>query len=160
VHLAPYAEDRGIGHGTAVFLFSLVGIGSTLGRFLVGGTADRLGRRASLGAMFLGMGVMMLWWLASSSAWQLALFALVFGTCYGGWVALAPALVVDYFGGRNASGIIGALYTSVAIGTFAGPTLAGMAFDLLQSYTVPILASAATMFLAVAGVAAMGPPRT
>jgi MFS transporter, OFA family, oxalate/formate antiporter len=158
VHLTPFAEDRGIGHGAAVFLFSLVGIGSTFGRFLVGGTADRVGRRATLCALFVGMGLMMLWWLASSTAWQLAVFALVFGTCYGGWVALEPALIVDYFGRRNASGIIGIAYTSVAIGTFAGPTLAGVAFDLLQSYTVPILVSAAAMFAAVASVALMGPP--
>jgi len=108
----------------------------------------------------VGMGLMMLWWLASSTAWQLAVFALVFGTCYGGWVALEPALIVDYFGRRNASGIIGIAYTSVAIGTFAGPTLAGMAFDLLQSYTVPILASAAAMFAAIVSVAIMGPPPT
>ncbi|HVM77946.1 MAG TPA: MFS transporter [Stellaceae bacterium] len=158
VHLAPYAEDRGIGHGFAVALISLVGIGSIAGRFLLGGVADRFGRRRSVGAMFLGMGVAMLWWLVSSAAWQLVLFALFFGTCYGGFVALAPALCVDYFGGRSASGIIGTLYTAVAGGTLAGPTLAGVAFDLLRSYEIPILASAASMFLATLAVALMGPP--
>jgi hypothetical protein len=50
--------------------------------------------------------------------------------------------VMDYFGGRNVSGIIGILYTSVAFGTLIGPSAAGFAFDLGHSYTVPILASA------------------
>ncbi|HTS91637.1 MAG TPA: MFS transporter, partial [Stellaceae bacterium] len=158
VHLTPYAEDRGVGHEFAVLLISLIGIGSTGGRFLVGGLADRLGRRRSLGAMFAGMALMMLWWLASSTAWQLSLFALVFGTFYGGFVALAPSICVDYFGGRSASGIIGTLYTAVAGGTLAGPTLAGLAFDLLKSYEIPILASAFSMALAAGAVVLMGPP--
>jgi len=158
VHLTPYAEDRGVGHEFAVLLISLIGIGSTGGRFLIGGLADRLGRRRSLGAMFAGMALMMLWWLASSTAWQLSLFALVFGTFYGGFVALAPSICVDYFGGRSASGIIGTLYTAVAGGTLAGPTLAGLAFDLLKSYEIPILASAFSMALAAGAVVLMGPP--
>jgi len=147
VHLTLYAQDHGIAHETAVLLFSLVGIGSIAGRFLLGGFADRLGRRRSFGAMFLGMALMMLWWLASSTAWQLAVFALLFGTCYGGFVALAPAVIVDYFGNRSASALIGTIYTSVAIGTLAGPSLAGLAFDLLHSYTLPIAIGAAFIIL-------------
>ena len=45
------------------------------------------------------------------------------------------------FGGRNVSGILGVLYTSVAIGTLIGPSVAGYTFDLSQSYTLPILVS-------------------
>ena len=47
-------------------------------------------------------------------------------------------------------GVIGILYTSVAVGTLAGPTLAGVAFDLWQSYTLPILAASATSLAAAA----------
>ena len=145
-HLVPFAEDRGISHATAVSLFTLVGVGSTFGRFLLGGLADRWGRRWSFAGMLLGMSVMLVWWLSSWYAWQIALFAFVFGTCYGGFVALAPALIVDYFGERNASGLIGISYTAVALGTLAGSPLAGYAFDFLHSYTIPIAASAAAMF--------------
>jgi hypothetical protein len=56
--------------------------------------------------------------------------------------------VMDYFGGRNVSGIIGILYTSVAFGTLIGPSAAGFAFDLVDSYTVPILASAGANIVA------------
>jgi len=150
VHLAPFAEDRGISHATAVSLFTLVGVGSTFGRFLLGGLADRMGRRRSFAGMYLGMGLMLVWWLNSWSAWQIAIFALAFGTCYGGFVALAPALIVDYFGERNASGLIGISYTAVALGTLAGSPFAGYAFDFFQSYTIPIAASAAAMFVSFA----------
>ena len=73
----------------------------------------------------------------------------MFGVFYGGWVAVLPAVVMDYFGGRNVSGLIGILYTSVAFGTLVGPSAAGFAFDLSHSYTVPILASAAANIVAV-----------
>jgi MFS family permease len=153
VHLAPFAEDRGVPHATAVTLFTLVGVGSTLGRFALGGVADRFGRRRSLAGMYLGIALMFAWWLIARNAWQIGLFAFIFGTCYGGYVALSPALIVDYFGGRNASGIIGLSYTSVALGTLAGPPLAGYAFDLFGSYTLPIAASAVTALVGVALVA-------
>jgi MFS family permease len=146
-HLAPFAEDRGISHATAVTLFTLVGLGSTFGRFLLGGLADRMGRRRSFASMLLGMALMLVWWLGSWNAWQIAIFALVFNTCYGGFVALAPALIVDYFGERNAGGLIGISYTAVALGTLAGSPLAGYAFDFFRSYTIPIAASAAAMFV-------------
>jgi len=140
-HLVPYALDHGIPQSSAVLVLGAIGVGSTAGRFFLGGLADRFGRRASLLMMFAGMALAMGIWALSTQAWQLSLFALVYGLFYGGWVALLPAVVMDDFGGRNVSGIIGILYTSVAFGTLAGPSAAGLAFDLTQSYTLPILAS-------------------
>lgn len=142
VHLVPYALDHGISKDTGVVLLGMIGVGSTLGRFVLGGVADRFGLQRSLALTFAGLGLSCLWWLASDKAWQLALFALWMGTCYGGFVALGPAVMADYFGVRNVSGIIGALYTGVGVCTLIGAPLAGLAFDLWQSYTLPIVVSA------------------
>jgi OFA family oxalate/formate antiporter-like MFS transporter len=150
VHLVPYARDHGLSEATGVVLVGLVGVGSTVGRFVLGSWADRLGRRRALAGMFAGLAAILLWWRWATSVWSLVVFVLVFGACYGGFVALVPALTADYFGGRNVSGIIGVLYTSVAVGTLVGPTLAGVAYDLRHSYTLPIVASAAVNLIAVA----------
>jgi MFS family permease len=158
VHLVPYAEDSGLSHGAAVTIFGLVGIGSIAGRFLLGGAADRIGLRSLLAAVFAGVALMQLWWLAATTAWQLAIFAFIFGGCYGGFVALFPAITVAYFGGRNASGIIGALYTGGAAGSFLGPKLAGDVFDAFGSYTIPISIGAACAALAVIFVIAAPEP--
>src|SRR3546814_11067608 len=80
-------------------------------------------------------------WAFATGFWALAVFALLFGLFYGGWVAILPAVIVDYFGGRNASGIIGILYTSVALGTLIGPSAAGFIFDVSHSYTISIVVS-------------------
>jgi len=150
VHLGPYAEDAGLSAAQGVTLVSLIGLGSLLGRFTIGPFADRLGRQGSLAAMYAGLGAMLLVWLAAQSYWLLALFAVVFGVCYGGYVALLPTLVMDRYGARSVSGIIGFLYTGAGLGTLLGPWLAGEAYDLLGAYDVPIVAGAAFAFLAAA----------
>lgn len=152
VHLVPYAMDRGIAKPTAVILIMLIGAGSIAGRFLLSGLADRFGRRPSLIAMFFGLAAMFALWWAVEAFWLLAVFAVVFGTCYGGYVALAPAVLIDYVGPRSAASSIGALYTSVALGTGFGPTLAGYAFDWTRSYSL-VLAIAAGLALTAALVA-------
>ena len=148
VHLVPFARDHGIAGSTAALLLSVIGIGSTVGRFFLGTIADRIGRERSLLMMFVGMAASLSIWAVSTKVWSLTSFALIFGVFYGGWVAVLPAVVTDYFGGRNVSGIIGVLYTSVAFGTLIGPSAAGFAFDLSHSYELPIIASAATNVLA------------
>ena len=141
VHLIPYALDHGIPRASAVLLLGGVGVGSTAGRFFLGGLADKLGRERALMVMFAGMALTLLIWAGSKGFWGLAVFALSYGVFYGGFVAILPALTMDYFGGRHVSGIIGVLYTSIAFGTLIGPSAAGFAFDVSRSYTLPILMS-------------------
>jgi MFS transporter, OFA family, oxalate/formate antiporter len=157
VHLVPYARDHGVEAGTAVLLLGMIGAGSTAGRFCLGGVADRLGRERSLVMVLVGMALATAIWAVSTTAWSLAVFALVYGVFYGGWVAVLPSVVMDSFGGRNVSGIIGVLYTSVAFGTLIGPTATGFAYDASHSYTLAILLSAAASLVAAAIVGVAGP---
>jgi MFS transporter, OFA family, oxalate/formate antiporter len=154
VHLGPFAQDAGYSEIQGVTLVSLIGVGSLLGRFSVGPFADRLGRRRSLAAMYAGLGAMQILWWSASGYWVLAVFALVFGACYGGCVALLPTIVMDLYGGRAVAGIIGVLYTAAGLGTLLGPWLAGAAYDAYGAYDVPILAGAA---LAIAASACVVP---
>lgn len=155
VHLVPYALDHGVAPGSAVLLLAMIGIGSTAGRFVLGGLADRMGRALALMLMFAGMALSLLVWAVSGGFAGLAVFAFAYGVFYGGFVALLPALVMDYFGGRHIGAIIGVLYTSVAVGTLVGPSAAGFAFDVSRSYLLPILASAAANFAAMGLLMAM-----
>ncbi|MEK9967936.1 MAG: MFS transporter [Ferrovibrio sp.] len=143
VHLAPYATDQGQSRTEGVWLVGLIGVGSTLGRFVLGGLADRIGRDRSLALIMLLNGVALAYWSTAQGFVALAVFALVFGLFYGGFVALVPAFTADLFGLRAMSAVLGVLYTSVAFGTLLGPTLAGWVFDTTGSYTWPILICAA-----------------
>ncbi len=153
VHLVPYAQDVGFSEAQGVTLVSLLGLGSLIGRFAMGGIADRLGHARSLVAIGCGLGLMFLLWWMAQSFWLLAVFAVSFGTLYGGYVALAPTLCMELFGPRSLSAILGFLYTAAGLATLIGPTFAGASFDAFGSYDVSILGCAALSF-AGAGLAA------
>lgn len=152
VHIGPYAVDAGHPESFGVLLVSLIGLGSLIGRFAVGSIAERFGRMRSLALMYLGMALMLLLWWASTGTVALAFMAVGFGVSYGGFVATFPTVVMDLFGARSVSGIIGCIYTAAGIGTLLGPPVAGAAFDATGSYSLPILGAAALALIAAAGV--------
>ena len=136
----------------AAILLSLLGIGSAVGRFTIGAAADRIGRWRGLGLSFGGVGVSCILWLTSDGMLGLRVFAVLVGTFWGGSVALAPSVMADYFGTRAVSGIIGVLYTGVGLGALVGPIIAGLVFDLWQSYTVAIIYSIVAPVIGAAAV--------
>jgi MFS family permease len=149
-HLVPYARDHGHSEGFGAILIGLVGIGSVIGRFGLGGFSDRIGRREMLTGVYAAMALLFVVWAASESAWLLAVFALLYGVSYGGFVGTSPPLATDYFGPKAISGIVGVLYTGAGIGYLVGPLAAGAAYDLQKSYTLPI--AIAVVLLAAAAV--------
>jgi MFS family permease len=142
VHLVPYARDMGLGENFGVWLIALLGVGSTVGRFLFASVTDWLGRRRSFALMYAGAGLMLVVWSQSTSGPALIFFALMFGAFYGGFVAIAPSLAADYFGPRALGSVIGALYSGVAFGALLGSPAAGFAYDFFGSYTGAILSAA------------------
>jgi MFS family permease len=137
-HVSAAARDMGIDAASAVGLVGLIGIGSLIGRFVIGALADRLGRTLTLLLMQVSMGLSLFAWFAAAGYPMLVFFALWFGLSYGGIVSLLPAISMDLFGARAVAGIIGTLYSGAALGNLLGPVLAGAVFDHTGSY-VPVL---------------------
>ena len=137
-HISAAARDAGVPDAQAVGLVGLIGIGSLIGRFAIGWLADRMGRIRTLMLMQGLMGLSYLVWAGAQDRWMFALFALWFGLSYGSIVSLLPAICMDLFGGRAVSAIIGTLYTGAALGNLLGPVLAGLVFDMTQSYVLVI----------------------
>ncbi|MFM7530890.1 MAG: MFS transporter [Rubrivivax sp.] len=139
-HVSAAARDAGIATGQAVGLVGMIGIGSLIGRFAIGALADRIGRPLTLVAAQAALGASFgLWALAGGHYAGFAAFAVCVGLSYGGIVALLPALMMDLYGPRAVSSIIGALYTAAGFGCLAGPWLAGWVYDTRGSYA-PVMA--------------------
>jgi MFS family permease len=147
-HLSASARDLGIADAQAVGLVGVIGIGSLVGRFVVGSLADRIGRPRALIGVQASLGLSMLLWLTAPNYPVLALFALWMGLSYGGAVSLMPALCMDLYGARAVASIIGTLYTGAAIGNAAGPWVAGRVFDTQGSYAAVIAGCALLSALA------------
>ena len=134
-HISAAARDAGIADAQAVGLVGLIGVGSLVGRFAIGGLADRFGRAPSLVAMQAALGAsFVLWALAQGQYAMFAAFALCVGLSYGSIVSLMPALMMDLFGARAVASIVGTLYTGAGFGCLAGPWIAGRVFDATGGY--------------------------
>ncbi|MDH6199041.1 OFA family oxalate/formate antiporter-like MFS transporter [Mycobacterium frederiksbergense] len=150
VHLVPAARDQGYSLQMGTLLIALIGVGNILGRFALGGIADRIGRLPVLAALTAILGFSFLGWAANSALPVLVGFAVLFGLAYGGCVSLYPAVTADLFGDNGIGATLGALYTSVGLAALVGPTLAGYLRDSTHSYTVPALICAAAALIAAA----------
>lgn len=121
VDLSTTAQARGLDPANALWLISLVGGGSILGRVALGPLADRLGRSQTLLGCCCGVAVMMALWAGASNVSDFAGFALGFGLFQGGFVALLPSVVADLYGRRCAGGVLGALFTGRALAVLLTP---------------------------------------
>jgi MFS family permease len=152
-HVSASARDLGVGDAQAVGLVGIIGVGSLIGRFVIGALADRIGRKLTLSLMQASAGLSYVLWGSADGYTALAAFALWFGLSYGGIVSMLPALCMDLFGARAVAGIIGTLYTGAAAGNLFGPVLAGAVFDRGASYTPVIWGCVVLSALATAASA-------
>ena len=150
VFLPAFAHDLGISAVASAALIGVIGIASVCGRLGLGALADRVGLIGLYLLCFLLQALSYAIWLDAHSYLTLVIFALLIGTGYGGYVALAPAVLAQFFGTGNLGALVGSLYTSNAFGTLVGPPLAGFIIDHTGGYRWAIaaaLAMAAAAFL-------------
>jgi MFS family permease len=134
VYLPSYAQDHGASEVAAAALVSLIGGASGVGRLGLGALGDRTSVVRLYQMSFLALGLSYGIWLCAGSYAALVMFTLLMGTGYGGYVALAPAVLAHLFGTRRLGTLMGVLWTSTGVGAFAGPPLAGAIIDYTGSY--------------------------
>ncbi|MQA15994.1 MAG: MFS transporter [Pseudonocardiaceae bacterium] len=143
VFLPAFATDLGVASVAAATLVGLIGMASVVGRLATGVLADYLGRIRTYQACVAIMAASYLVWLTAPSYWALVAFTIVLGVGYGGWVALGPAVVAELFGLRGLGRLVGLTYTAAAVGSLAGPPLAGVIIDATGTYRWAIAVSLA-----------------
>jgi MFS family permease len=149
VFLPKYAQDHGISADSAALLVSFLGVGSLIGRLVLGPLGGRLGVVRLYWLCFLMMAASFPIWLAGRGTFALlAAFAVVLGVAYGGYVALAPAVSAHLFGLSGLGAVLGALYTGSGVGGLVGPPTAGWLIDLTDGYEAAIVFALVTAMLA------------
>ncbi len=154
VFLPSFAHEQGVKQVAAAALVGFIGGASVLGRLGLGALADRFGVLRLYRNSVLALGLSYAIWLFAHSYPWLVLFALLMGSSYGGFIALSPAVVAQFFGTRQMGGVLGTLYTSAGFGALLGPPIAGTVIDRTGSYRWAIGAS---MVMALAGFSALLP---
>jgi MFS family permease len=154
VFLPAFAESHGIDPVAAARLVGLIGAASVAGRLGLGFVADRFGGIPTYLGCFVLMAASFAIWLVGESYMSLVVFTLVLGVGYGGYIALSPAVVVELFGVAGLGQLIGATYTSAALGSLVGTPIAGFVIDATGSYTAAIVLA---MVLAASAAGALLP---
>jgi OFA family oxalate/formate antiporter-like MFS transporter len=149
VHLVNYATDLDITPLTAATIVSVVGIGSAIGRLVMGTVSDRIGSGSTMVICCLGLTVSLVWLIYSKQLWMLYIFAVLFSFAYGGEVPQTPLLIGQFFGLKSIMALVGAATAGARVGGALGSWIGGQIFDMTQSYLVAFIIAAAAAFSAL-----------
>src|ERR1700730_7889507 len=149
VHLVPMARGLGVPPLLAATLVSAIGGAALIGRLVMGGASDRIGRRGALAiALALQAGAFV---GVAQAHTPPALYArsLVFGFAYGAASTLFPATVADAFGREQAGTLAGLLFALAGSMGALGPVVGGFIYDRAGGYQLSGWLSAGSNGLAL-----------
>jgi OFA family oxalate/formate antiporter-like MFS transporter len=110
----------------------IVSILNAIGRIAWGKVSDSIGRRPTLMIMFIYAGVIM-FLLQFFKSYGLYLFGVAsIGFCFGGFLALYPAVTADFFGTKNVGANYGWMFSAYGAGGLFGPWLAPKLMKVVQ----------------------------
>ncbi|MDY0004970.1 MAG: OFA family MFS transporter [Polyangia bacterium] len=110
----------------------IVAVFNAVGRIAWGKISDSLGRKPTLILMFVLSGVTMLglYWMKSYALFVAG--ASMVGLCFGGFLALYPAVTADFFGTKNVGANYGFMFSAYGAGGLFGPWLAPKLMELVE----------------------------
>ena len=146
--MAPHAIELGISATVAANILATVGGLNMIGRIIMGRVADIMGSKQAFVIGFILMAGAFFFLVPSKMVWALFVLAGLFGFANGTCVASQSPLVALLFGLSSHGVILGSLSFGFTTGGAFGPWLAGLIFDITNSYQVA--------FLICAGVSLVG----
>jgi MFS family permease len=158
VHLVPMARGLGVPPLLAATLVSALGAAALVGRLLMGGASDRIGRRAALAVALALQSAAFVGFALARELPGLYAASLLFGFSYGAGSTLFPAAVADYFGREQAASLAGLLFALAGSMAAWGPFAAGVIYDRAGSYQLAWWLGAGFNALALILVAVARPP--
>jgi MFS family permease len=155
-----YGLRSGLDQRTAVMVLTIVLAGATLVQVPVGWLADRLNRRRMLiGIPLVSILAMLFFPIAIRSPWLLWPTALLYGCTVGSLWAVSLILVGERYRGADVAAANMARGVLYGLGAFAGPSMAGFAFELWKPHGVlALIVIVALLFLPVAIFGERAPP--
>jgi len=147
LHIVPHVTDLGFSPAIASGVLATMNGVAIASRVGLGSAADKIGnKRVFLISFFLMLGTLS-WLVFAREAWQLYLFAIVFGFAQGGLGVVESPLAAELFGLRFHGLIFGVIQLGWMVGASVGPLVTGYIFDVNNSYTMAFLLGAAIAFL-------------
>jgi len=135
LHLISYLMGLGYTGTFAASMMSLVYLGTSFGKTVMGVLADRVGARIALAANFIAAAVGMVLIFGAAHVGILVAFVIVFGFTLGAPLVLCPLLQVESLGLKRFGSIGGFSGVFNTVGAMIGPVATGKIFDVAGSYS-------------------------
>lgn len=153
-------ELAGLTAAAAAGAVMLLSIFNGVGRIFWGRVSDALGRMKTLSVMFTLCGVAMLlytviqafppyYWIGVS----------IVGLCFGGYLALFPAVTADFFGTKNIGANYGFVFMAYGVGGLLGPQFAAKVLEATGGYVIAFVVTGVLCLIAAGITFATKPPR-
>lgn len=110
----------------------IVAILNAVGRIAWGKISDMIGRKKTLMIMLVLAGIVMLVLNFLNAYGTYIIGVSLVGFCFGGFLALYPALTADYFGTKNVGANYGWMFTAYGAGGLFGPWLAPKLMEVVE----------------------------
>ncbi|MEO0075166.1 MAG: OFA family MFS transporter [candidate division WOR-3 bacterium] len=132
--LAKYTKE------TAALGVSLLAIFNALGRIFWGRVSDSFGRMRTLFLMFLicGLAILSYNFISALPIWFWFGISFV-GFCFGGYLALFPAITADFFGTKSVGINYGFVFTAYGVGGLLSNIFAPRVKELTGGYTLAFI---------------------
>jgi OFA family oxalate/formate antiporter-like MFS transporter len=129
----------------AAMAVAVLALFNAAGRILWGRVSDTLGRRQTLILMFIlcGLVLLALDWMRLYPLYLVGVSLVAL--CFGGYLALYPAIVADYYGTRHMGVNYGFLFTAYGSGGLLGPLLAAALMETAGAVEYQVLDADGTL---------------
>jgi MFS transporter, OFA family, oxalate/formate antiporter len=133
-HLIAFITDKGFNAMQGALALTVLSIFNGVGRIAAGYVSDFLGGKKTLVLLFAFIGSAMFVLYHSGVLSVIYVLCALIGLCFGGFLAVYPALTAEYFGCRDFAVNYGLIFMGYGIGCFLGPLMGGWVHDATKSY--------------------------
>ena len=158
VHFVILLVDRGWSMEAASGLLGLSALIGAPARIGMGWLGDVLDKRRLVMGLLLGLSFSVLLMGYRAEAIVFTPCMIIYSLAYGGLASLQEPIRADYFGTKAFATIQGMSRSVQTVGTFMGPIIAGICYDLTKSYMIAFALFAVVSLLATAFMFLAQPP--
>jgi predicted MFS family arabinose efflux permease len=148
LHGVNHMTDVGLSATTASHVVAVMAIFGMIGKIANGLLADKVGAKWSMAGFLFLQAVTIPIFVQAHEVPTFYMWAVLFGTGFGGPMPVYAMLFREYFGIRNIGSILGVFFMIAALGMGSGSMMGGLLYNMFGSYAVPFFTSTTTGLIA------------
>jgi len=134
-HFPAYVVDLGLGAEIGAWAIGIVGVVNVFSALGAGALGDKFNKKYVLSTLYLcRAAAIAIFMITPPSVTSVLVFAAMIGLFWLGTVPVTSALVMQMFGLKHASMLLGIVFLSHQLGSFLGAWIGGYMFELSGSY--------------------------